>query len=89
MQLNQHKTGLALGALLGLWHLLWALLVAIGWAQPLMDFMFRIHFVQLSHSIAPFGFGRAVLLVFIAFVVGYIVGSVFAALWNWLHKGNL
>jgi len=34
------RTALILAILLGSWHLVWALLVAAGWAQPLIDFIF-------------------------------------------------
>ena len=37
---NSIKLGIAFGALLGGAHLLWALLVALGWAQSLMNFVF-------------------------------------------------
>jgi hypothetical protein len=30
------NSGLVLGAVMGLWHMTWALLVAVGWAQPVM-----------------------------------------------------
>lgn len=36
----------AVGALSGPWHALWAGLVASGWTQPLIDFIFRLHFLS-------------------------------------------
>jgi hypothetical protein len=30
------RAGLVLGAVIGLWHLAWSLLVAVGWAQPVI-----------------------------------------------------
>jgi hypothetical protein len=35
---NPNKLGLVLGALYGGWHLLWAMLVGIGWAQSILNF---------------------------------------------------
>src|SRR5215469_15565718 len=79
-------TGLALGSLLGGMHLLWALLVASGWAQPLMDFVFWLHFIRPVLVIEGFDPLRAAGLVLFTATVGYVVGCVFALLWNHLHR---
>jgi len=34
------KSGLVRASLVGGWHLLWAIIVALGWGQPLIDFIF-------------------------------------------------
>ena len=60
---SKHKAGLALGLILGLWHLTWSLLVAIGVAQVFLDWIFRLHFIQPPYTIAPFRFGLAVALI--------------------------
>ena len=85
MKLNSHKTGLVFGALLGLDHLVWSILVAAGWAKPLLDRMLGLHFINVSYSLNPFSAGKALLLIIVTSVVGYIAGYIFAALWNWLH----
>ena len=84
--INPNKTGLVFGALLGIFHLGWALLVAVGWAQPLMDFIFSLHFIKPPYVITPFNVGTAAILVLITFASGYATGGVFALLWNKLHK---
>jgi hypothetical protein len=38
--INPNKAGLALAALMAAWHLAWSVLVALGLAQPLIDFIF-------------------------------------------------
>lgn len=79
------RTALILAILLGSWHLVWALLVAAGWAQPLIDFIFWIHFVKPVYVIQKFNIGIALLLVGITAAIGYVIGWIFAVLWNKLH----
>jgi len=79
------RTALILAILLGSWHLVWALLVAAGWAQPLIDFIFWIHFIQPVYAIQKFNIGIALLLVGITAAIGYVIGWIFAVLWNKLH----
>ena len=83
--INMHKTGLAVGALLGLWHAVWSLLVAVGWAQSVINFIFDLHFIQPPYTILPFKFWTALGLVVVTAVVGYVFGWVFAKIWNWLQ----
>lgn len=84
--LDKHKAGLAFGTFFGLFHAVWSLLVLLGWAQSLIDWIFYLHFIVLRFSIAEFQLGTAVLLVAFTSVVGYIFGWVIAAIWNWVHK---
>jgi hypothetical protein len=84
--INPNKAGLAVGALLGAWHLSWALLVALGLAQPLIDFIFWIHFIKPVYVIEPFEIARALILVAVTAGIGYIIGLLFALVWNRLHR---
>lgn len=83
---NPNKAGLVLGTLMGGWHLLWALLVAIGWAQPVIDFILRIHFIKPIYVIDAFNAGVALLLVTVTSLIGYALGFMFGVLWNKLHS---
>ena len=83
---NPHKAGLVLGALLGGWHLLWALFVAFGWAQALLNFVFWLHFLVPPYTVAEFHVWIAVVLVLVTVTIGYVVGYVFGVLWNWIHR---
>lgn len=80
--INPMRAGTAVGAVLGLFHLVWAGLVAAGWAKPLMDFILGLHFIDLQFAMAPFALGKAAELVAVTFGVGYLMGLVFALVWN-------
>lgn len=82
---NPHKAGLVLGALLGGWHFLWAILVAVGWAQPLINFVFWIHFIQPIYVIGPFHAHVAAILIAVTAAIGYTIGYIFGVLWNQIH----
>ena len=84
--INPNKAGLALAAFFGAWHLLWSVLVALGWAQVLIDFVFWIHFIKPVYVIDIFSPGRALLLIAITSAVGYLFGCTFAFLWNRFHR---
>jgi hypothetical protein len=83
---NSIKLGIAFGALLGASHLSWALLVAFGWAQPLMDFVFWMHFIRPVYVIQPFGLSTAAILVVITSMTGFFVAFFFGVVWNKLHR---
>ena len=81
-----HKTGLTIGGLLGTWHLLWALLVALGVAQPILDFVFWMHFIKPVYVVGPFQLGTALALIVVTSLIGYAMGLILAGLWNFLHR---
>jgi hypothetical protein len=85
-RLNVIKVGSVLAAVLAGFHLLWSLLVATGWAQPVIDFIFWAHFIRPSYVIEPFQFARAFALLGINAASGFILGALFSWLWNVLHK---
>lgn len=80
--ISSGKAALATGFVLGIWHAMWAALVATGLAQRLVDFILRLHFMRLEIEIAPFEFGTAALLVLITFAIGAAFGLAFALVWN-------
>ena len=85
-QMNIWKAGLVLGVLVGGWHLCWSLLVALRWAQPVIDFVFWMHFIKPIYVIEPFEVDRAMILIGVTIGAGFVIGSVFALIWNALHK---
>lgn len=84
--LNVRRTALSLGLFVGFMHLVWSILIALGWAKPLADFILNLHHIQLSYDIAPFSLGTAVMLIILTFVVGYVLGFIFATGWNMCKK---
>ena len=84
MILNPCRAGLALGAAVGSFHLLWSALVAGGVAQQILAFILWLHFIQLTVRIAPFDPGVAAMLVGVTAALGFVGGATFAALWNWI-----
>ena len=84
--INPTKVGFVIGALIAGWHLLWALLVLVGWAQPLIDFVFWAHMIQPIYVIKRFDPKAAMTLIAITFISGYLFGSVGGVIWNRLHR---
>lgn len=78
------KAALSVGSVIGLYHLAWATLVAMGLAKPFMDFVLRLHFIKFNYEMAPFDLGTAAGLVAQTFSIGAAFGLVFALVWNWL-----
>ncbi len=58
-KLSKAKTGLALGLFMAVVHAVWAILVALGVAQGLMDWIFKMHMIErtrisfLTSGLAP------------------------------------
>jgi hypothetical protein len=84
--LDPVKSGLVLGAVFGLWHAVWSLVVALGWAQQLIDFVLWMHFIKPVYVIDAFSPATAIVLVAVTSAVGFIVGAVFALVWNRFHR---
>lgn len=83
---NKHKLGLVVGAALGLFHLVWAVLVAIGVAKPLMDWVYNLHSLRFSYQVLPFDPGMSLLLIVVTAIAGYVFGWVLGWLWNMANK---
>jgi fructose-specific phosphotransferase system IIC component len=87
--ISKNKLGVVVGSLLGLWHLVWSILVASGIAQWLINWVFRLHFIKPLYTITPFRLSPAIALIVITSVLGYVIGWVLGAIWNWLHTADL
>ncbi|MEK7662049.1 MAG: hypothetical protein AAB355_00925 [Patescibacteria group bacterium] len=85
-KINAVKAGLALGTFGAIVHVAWAALVYIGWAQPMLDFMFEVHMAMNPVIVLTFDLVTALELVAIVFVVWYIVGYLVAMCWNYFNR---
>lgn len=83
-RINLGKAALSVGTVIGLYHLAWTTLVAAGLAKPFMDFVLRLHFIEISYELAPFSVGTAAMLIARTFSIGAAFGLIFALVWNWL-----
>jgi thiamine transporter ThiT len=79
---NTIKIGLATGTMLGLLHLVWAALVAAGWGKAVLDFILRLHMIGLDYTVGPFALATAAALVGLTAGIGFVMGLVFALIWN-------
>jgi|GEM_PF-563092 len=82
--LNKFKAGLVFGTFISLMHLIWTLMIAIfpTFMQNFLNWIFGLHFLQPVYVLTPATRGKGVLLIIVTFVVGYIMGTIFACLWN-------
>ncbi len=79
---NRNRIGLVFGAVLGGWHLVWALLVLSGVAQMFYDFILWAHMIHLPLTVGPFDLTAAVTLVIVTSLIGYVFGYTGAWVWN-------
>ena len=88
--MNANRLGIVFAVMMVALHAMWLAVVAAGAGQPLADFVMRIHLVDTSSAVVtPFSAANAGLLLIVAGVAGYAVGSVSGMVWNgvsWLAE---
>jgi len=85
-KLNPHKTGMGIGAFFAVMHAIWSLLVASGAAYSLINFYSKLHMVDMPFTIHGFSFSTAIGLIIVTAIIGYIIGGIFAYVWNWTMR---
>lgn len=84
-KLSKNRVGVALGLFAALVHLVWLVAVAVG-AQKFVDWILLMHSIRLDLVLTSVVLLNAVILIVVAFIGGFIVGWVFALIWNWVAK---
>src|SRR5689334_9524703 len=82
------RTGITLATVLGSYHVCWSILVALGWAQAVIDFVLWAHFIKPIYVVEPFDVLRAGILIIITAALGFLLGAGFAVVWNAWAKGR-
>lgn len=85
-QVSAHKVGLVFGAMLAVWHAIWALMVFMGLANLFLDWILGLHFLNLQYTINPFAFLNALMLIVVTGIIGYIMGYICGWIWNLAHR---
>lgn len=83
-QLSVGKSGLVGGSLLSILHATWSAIVAAGWAQWMIGWIFRLHFIDPPYRVTAFDLPTAAALIGITFVLGALGGVMLALIWNFL-----
>jgi len=86
MHTDPNKAGQVGAVLIGGWHLIWSVLIFLGWAQPLMNFSLWAHMVHMDVVLGPFDAAAAATVIIVAAIVGYCVGYILATVWNKVHR---
>ncbi len=84
--MNKNKIALVFGSFAAFMHLVWSVLVGLGWAQPLINFIYNIHMLSNPPIVMAFNIGKAFALVLVTFAVAYIMGRIFAFFWSKINN---
>jgi hypothetical protein len=85
-KINSNHSALMGGVVLAGLHFVWAILVLSGLGQIYLDFMLWAHMIHLQIVIGPFELLNTLVLLAVTFIIGYILGWLFAYCWNKISK---
>lgn len=78
------RTAMAVGTVFAAWHAMWVVLVGLGWATDVLNFILELHFLKIDFQLAPYSAFTALALIALTFCAGALLGAIFALVWNWL-----
>lgn len=82
-QISEKKVALLVSTFAVTAHVIWSAMVALGFAQTYVNWMLGMHFISApTVTIGAFDIATAITLIISVAVIGYIVGWVFAFVWN-------
>ena len=84
--LNARKVGMVTGIFFGGLHLVWSLVILVGWAQPLLNFFLMLHMLQPLLVVDSYSISMMLALVLVTTILGYFIGYLYAIIWNRLYK---
>jgi hypothetical protein len=76
--------GFAAAIFLVVAHTAWAAVVALGWGQGVLNFLYNIHFIMPAYIVTTFQWTNAAMLIGVNAVAGFVMAYAFAALYNTL-----
>lgn len=82
------RVGLIGGLSLASLHLCWVLLVASGWAQPFLDWIFKLHMLDSPFRVQTFSLRYAAILLVVTFSIGLLYGVVFELIRTAIHTSR-
>jgi hypothetical protein len=74
------QSGLVWGLCLSSIHFIWLILILLEWAQPIMDFIFKLHMLNSPFQVQSFNWIFAFGLLLLTFTVGGLSGLLFSFL---------
>lgn len=85
---NKNKVGLAVGLWMMIVHAVWLFFVGVApqGLQSFMNWIFGLHHLNNPYAIMPFAFSKAIMLLIVTLIFGYIFGWLLAFAWKWAHK---
>ena len=67
-------------------HFCWVLIVSTGVAQPILDWVFKLHMLNSPFQVQPFDVTLSVILIIVTFSIGCFYGVLFDLIRNLLFK---
>ena len=84
--MNRHKTAMTVSLFAGLMHLIWEVVLFLGLGQNWLNWKLSMHSLSGPLKVMPFSLGSAIGLIVMSLVGGYIIGWVFASIYNRVHR---